>query len=69
MTKLPGEPDGLPEDWWTNDDCAAALGIGYNTWTSYVSRGRVPEPARRFGRSSVWRPDDIRAWRRRQSIW
>jgi predicted DNA-binding transcriptional regulator AlpA len=55
-------PVALPNDWWTNGNCAAALGISYSTWTAYVSRGQAPEPDRWFGRTPTWRPDTIRAW-------
>ncbi len=63
----PGSTTVLPEDLWTSADCAAALGISYSTWTSYVSRGQAPpaEP-RRFGRSRVWRPAVVLEWRGQQ---
>lgn len=61
------EPPGLPDDWWTSTECADAIGVAYNTWTSYVSRGQAPEADRWFGRTPVWRPGTVRAWRDRYS--
>ena len=68
MTRKPAvDAAELPEDWWTSADCATALGIGYSTWTAYVSRGQAPPPApRKFGRSPVWRPQVVLEWRRRR---
>lgn len=63
--ELVGGTEGLPADWWTSADCAAALGISYSTWTSYVSRGQAPPAKRKFGRSRVWRPQAVLDWRRR----
>lgn len=55
-------PAALPDDWWTAEDCACFLGISPATWRAYVARGQAPQPARRFGRTNVWRPPVVREW-------
>lgn len=57
----------LPQDWWTTDDVLTYLRsvgapISRSTWSAYVARGQAPAPARTFGRSSVWKPADVRDW-------
>ena len=59
-------PD-LPDDWWTTADVLAFLKdvgapISRATWAAYVSRGQAPAPARMFGRSPAWLPQDVRDW-------
>src|SRR5258705_5031163 len=56
------EPDALPADWWTAEDCARFPNVGRSTWTAYVARGQAPQPDRMSGRSPVWRPAAVTAW-------
>ena len=56
------EPDPDAE-WWTTSDVAAYLGVQVGTVSAYRSRGQMPAPTRTLGRTHLWRPLEIRAWR------
>lgn len=53
------DPDA---DWWLTDDVAAYLKVTTGTLRGYLSRGQMPAPDRRFGRSNAWRPATIIGW-------
>ena len=48
---------------WSVGEVAAYLGVKRSTVTAYRSRGQMPQPDGRVGRSPWWRPETIRAWR------
>lgn len=50
-------------NYWTTTDVAAYLGVKVGTVSSYRSRGQMPAPDAQHGRTAVWRPETIRAWR------
>lgn len=56
------EPD-LDAEWWTTSDVAAYLGVQIGTVSAYRSRGQMPAPTRTLGRTHLWRPLEIKAWR------
>ncbi|WP_380164648.1 NUDIX domain-containing protein [Jannaschia sp. R86511] len=56
------EPDPDAE-WWTTSDVAAYLGVQIGTVSAYRSRGQMPAPTRTLGRTHLWRPLEIKAWR------
>ncbi|WP_344802660.1 helix-turn-helix transcriptional regulator [Microlunatus ginsengisoli] len=56
----------LPTDWWTTEEVATFLGVSSSTIRSYLARGQMPEPDRRFGRLPAWRPATIRDWNERR---
>ena len=60
-------PDDPRDEWWTTDDVATYAQITAGTIRAYVARHQMPEPER-IGRSLVWRPDVIRAWRPRGEV-
>ena len=52
---------------WTTEDVLTYLTeigkpIARDTWSSDVSRKQAPEPARRIGRTPVWKPSAVREW-------
>ncbi|MGF1651851.1 MAG: NUDIX domain-containing protein [Actinomycetales bacterium] len=55
-------PDRRAE-WWTTSDVAAYLGVKVGTVSAYRVRGQMPAPARALGRTQLWRPVEIMAWR------
>jgi len=48
---------------WSVAEVAAHLGVTPSTVTAYLSRGQMPQPDGRVGRSPWWHPETIRAWR------
>jgi hypothetical protein len=55
------DPDA---QWWTTSDVAAYLGVRVATVATYRAREQMPAPDDRFGRTWVWAPARIIAWRR-----
>ena len=53
--------DMIPQ--WSVAEVATYLGVRPSTVTAYRSRGQMPQPDGRVGRSPWWRPATIRAWR------
>jgi len=51
------------QTWWTTADVADYLGVHPGTISSYRARDQMPKPDRRIGRSWVWAPATIKAWR------
>ena len=48
---------------WRGVDCAAHVGIQPNTWRTYVSTGRAPQPVTNLGdRMPLWDADEVRQW-------
>lgn len=56
----------LPRDWWAISDVAQYLDVAESTVRSYTARGQMPQPDRRIGSVSVWRPATIRRWHERR---
>jgi len=54
-------------EWWTTTDVATYLGVAVATVSAYRSRGQMPEPDQTLGRTRLWRPHRIIAWRPRQN--
>jgi hypothetical protein len=50
---------------WTVTDVCNYTGLTSGTISSYRARCQMPEPALRYGRTHLWEPDVIRAWRPR----
>jgi len=46
---------------------AEQLGLSMGTVSAYRSRGRMPEPDLQYGRTPLWKPETIRAWRAGQT--
>ena len=49
--------------WWTTSDIAEFCGLTLGTISSYHTRGQMPEPVRKIGRTWVWKPETIKQWR------
>lgn len=49
-------------DWWTTEDAADFMNVSTSTVRSYLARGQMPAPDRRFGRLPVWQPETIQVW-------
>lgn len=47
----------------TLTEVADALGLSPSTLTAYRCRGRMPQPDAQYGRTPLWKPTTIRAWR------
>lgn len=47
---------------YTTEDVAAALGIAPSTVRAYGTRGQMPAPTGRLGRTPYWNPEDIEPW-------
>ncbi len=47
---------------WTTDDVAAHLGVSASTVRAYASRGQMPPPDGRIGRTPWWWADRIWEW-------
>ncbi len=45
----------------TATEAAALFGKSLRTWRSWDAAGLIPRPIR-IGRSTLWRPDELRAW-------
>ncbi len=56
------DPDAY---WWTTTDVANYLGVKVGTISSYRKRRQMPAPDQTVGRTHMWRPARIRAWRPR----
>lgn len=54
--------DELPDDWWTTEDVAAALGVASSTIRAYLARDQMPAADRTMGKMRLWRPETIREW-------
>ena len=53
--------DGLPM--WTLKEVADWAGLRNGTVSSYHTRGQMPPAAMTYGRTHLWEPDVIKAWR------
>lgn len=53
------DPDA---DRWNMEEVAAYLGVTTGTIASYASRGQMPQPELRIGRSVAWLPATIIKW-------
>jgi hypothetical protein len=49
---------------WLVADVAAYLGVATSTVRAYVTRGHLPAPDGRLGRTPWWRPETIRGFTR-----
>lgn len=48
---------------WRGVDCATHVGIQPNTWRTYVSTGRAPQPVASLGdRMPLWDANEVRKW-------
>ena len=52
-------------DKWVISDVAQHLGVGQSTVRAYATRGQMPPPDGRLGRTPWWRPETIKEWRAR----
>lgn len=50
-------------EYWRTTEVAAYAGTTSGTISSYRNRGQMPTPAISYGRTHLWRPADIIAWR------
>jgi len=53
-------------EYWTLQEVAERLGLSEGTVSGYRSRGRMPKPDQQFGRTPLWKPETIAAWRMSQ---
>ncbi len=65
--RLPGSLglDGrraMEREQWTTAEVAAHLGVSVGTVRAYSSRGQMPAPDGRLGRTPWWWAETIRAW-------
>lgn len=44
------------------DDCLRIIPIGKSTFWKYVAEGKLPAPAVRLGKSTMWRATDLQAF-------
>lgn len=56
-------PDPATDDYWTTSEVAAYCHLRVGTISAYRNRGQMPAPDRQIGRTWVWRPAKIVAWR------
>ena len=54
---------GLDDELWRTTDVARYCDLSMGTITSYRQRGQMPTPVMTVGRTHLWRPADIIAWR------
>ncbi|CAB0635840.1 hypothetical protein FRC0547_00924 [Corynebacterium diphtheriae] len=48
---------------WRVEDCAKHCGINTNTWRTYTSTGRAPQPVAELGkRMPLWDAEEVQAW-------
>lgn len=48
---------------WRGVDCANHVGIQPNTWRTYVSTGRAPQPVANLGdRMPLWDANEVKTW-------
>jgi len=47
----------------TLTEVADRLGLSKGTVSAYRTRGKMPKPDKQYGRTPLWRPDTIKAWR------
>lgn len=52
----------LKAEWWTTSEVAAYVGVKVATISAYRSRGQMPEPDQKLGRTQLWRPKTIIQW-------
>lgn len=48
---------------WNMSRIAQYTGLAGSTLSAYYTRVQMPEPALAYGRTKLWEPDVIRAWR------
>lgn len=48
---------------WTLNDVADWAGLRTGTVSSYRTRSQMPAERLTYGRTHLWEPDDIKAWR------
>lgn len=53
---------------YTLTEIADILGVETSTLTAYRARGRMPAPDEQYGRTPLWKPATIRAWRSHADI-
>lgn len=51
----------------TLTDVAKTLGLTMGTVSAYRARGKMPEPDLQYGRTPLWKPETIKAWRATQT--
>lgn len=54
-------------DYLTLSQVAEKLGLSMGTVSAYRSRGRMPAPDMQYGRTPLWKPETIMAWRAGQT--
>ncbi|MCJ7858291.1 helix-turn-helix transcriptional regulator [Corynebacterium kalidii] len=47
---------------WTAAECADFLGTSRGTFTSYVSRDRIPKPVTRHHGLTLWSSQELKKW-------
>ena len=47
----------------TLGEIAEMIGVKANTVSAYISRGQMPEPDKRYGRTPLWKLSTIKKWR------
>lgn len=61
-----GEDVGNVQVLWTLTDVARECSLSMSTVSAYRARGLMPEPDTQYGRTPLWRPETIMAWRKGQ---
>jgi hypothetical protein len=56
----PPDPEA---EWWTTTDIARYLGLQVGTVSTYRTRKQMPQPDQTVGRTHMWKPARITAWR------
>ena len=46
---------------------AETIGVSMGTVSAYRSRGKMPAPDLQYGRTPLWKPETINAWRASQT--
>lgn len=52
----------MEREQWTTAEVAAYLGVSVGTVRAYSSRGQMPPPDGRLGRTPWWWAETIRVW-------
>lgn len=51
----------------TLTEVAESLGLSVGTVSAYRTRGKMPLPDLQYGRTPLWKPETIKAWRSSQA--
>ena len=53
----------VDDELWRTTEVARYCAVSMGTITAYRRRGQMPAPVMSLGRTHLWRPEDILAWR------